>query len=255
MDLILSERDGAVLRIEFNRPAKKNAITVDMYRALADAFEQAETDAGIRAVLIQGKAEVFTSGNDLADFLAHPPRDESAPTFRFLRVLSQLQKPIVAAVSGAAVGIGTTLLLHCDLVYAAPGTRFSLPFVNLGLVPEAASSLLLPRLAGWQRAAELLLLGEVFGVEKAMEIGLVNACVPAEQLLAFAAATARQLGEQPPAALRMTKRLMKEAMLPAVELAMASEARAFAERLDSAEAREAFTAFLEKRSPDFSKFR
>jgi enoyl-CoA hydratase/carnithine racemase len=254
MDLVLIERDGAVLRIGLNRPEKKNAITVAMYRALGDALEAASADAGVRAVLICGKPEVFSSGNDVADFLADPPRGEDFAPFRFLRVLGHFDKPLVAAVSGAAIGIGTTLLLHCDLVYAAAGTRFQLPFASLGLVPEAASSLLLPRLAGWHRAAELLMLGEPFGAETARELGLVNRVVPAGELGETATAAAHALAAKPPAALRATKALMKQALAAQVDDAMAREIREFTERLRSPEAKEAFTAFLEKRKPDFSRF-
>ena len=254
MDLILTERADGVLRLEFNRPEKKNAITVAMYGVLADALLAADADDAVRVVLIHGKPEVFTSGNDLADFLANPPRGEDGAAFRFLRVISHFGKPLVAAVSGAAIGIGTTLLLHCDLVYAAIGTRFALPFVNLGLVPEAASSFLLPRLAGWPRAAELLLLGEPFSAEKAREIGLVNEVVAPEELLATAMATARKLAQKPPGALRLTKSLMKDGLIAQVDQAMSREGKIFAGRLNSPEAKEAFSAFLEKRKPDFSRF-
>jgi enoyl-CoA hydratase/carnithine racemase len=254
MDLILTERADGVLRVELNRPEKKNAITIAMYRALGDALQSASADAGVRAVLLQGKPEIFSSGNDLSDFLADPPRSEDTPPFKFLRVLARFDKPLVAAVSGAAIGIGTTMLLHCDLVYAAAGARFQLPFASLGLAPEAASSLLLPRLAGWQKAAELLMLGEPFGAEAAREIGLVNEIVAPEKLLETALAKARALAAKPPAALRATKALMKQALLAEVEGAMAREAKAFGERLVSPEAKEAFSAFLEKRKPDFSRF-
>ena len=254
MDLILTERSGGVLRIEFNRPEKKNAITAAMYGALADALLAADADDAVRVVLIHGKPEVFTSGNDLADFLANPPRGEDGAPFRFLRAISRFGKPVVAAVSGAAIGIGTTLLLHCDLVYAAIGTRFALPFVNLALVPEAASSFLLPRLAGWPRAAELLLLGEPFSAEKAREIGLVNEIVAPEGLLETAMATAQKLAQKPPGALRLTKALMKDGLIAQVEQAMSREGKIFAGRLNSPEAKEAFSAFLEKRKPDFSRF-
>ncbi len=253
MDPILIERSGAVLRIEFNRPEKKNAITAAMYGALADALVAADADDAVRVVLIHGKPDVFTSGNDLSDFLANPPRGEDGAPFRFLRVISHFGKPVVAAVSGAAIGIGTTLLLHCDLVYAAVGTRFALPFVNLGLVPEAASSFLLPRLAGWPRAAELLLLGEPFSAEKAREVGLVNDVLAPEELLTAAMATAKKLAQKPPGALRLTKSLMKDGLIAQVEQAMSREGKIFAGRLDSPEAKEAFSAFLEKRKPDFSK--
>jgi len=254
MDLVLTERSDGVLRVELNRPEKKNAITIAMYRALGDALEAASADPGVRVVLLQGKPEIFSSGNDVADFLADPPRGEDFAPFRFLRILGHFDKPLVAAVSGAAIGIGTTMLLHCDLVYAATGARFQLPFASLGLAPEAASSLLLPRLAGWQKAAELLMLGEPFTAETAREIGLVNQVVPPERLLETATAAARALAAKPPAALRATKSLMKQALAAGIDQAMAREVREFTERLRSPEAKEAFSAFLEKRKPDFSRF-
>jgi enoyl-CoA hydratase/carnithine racemase len=254
MELVLIERDGAVLRIELNRPEKKNAITVAMYRQLGDALESASGDPAIRAVLLHGRPEVFSSGNDVADFLADSPRGEDFAPFRFLRLLARFDKPLVAAVSGAAIGIGTTMLLHCDLVYAASDARFQLPFASLGLVPEAASSLLLPRLAGWQKAAELLMLGEPFTAEAALGIGLVNQVVAPEKLPETATAAARALAAKPPASLRVTKALMKRALGTEVEEAMTREIREFTERLRSPEAKEAFAAFLEKRKPDFSRF-
>jgi enoyl-CoA hydratase/carnithine racemase len=254
MNRILTELEGGVLRVQFNRAEKKNAITAVMYQALAHELRHAERDNAVRVVLIHGAPDVFTAGNDLQDFLASPPRSNDAPGFQFLRAIHEFPKPLVAAVSGLAVGIGTTMLLHCDLVYCAPGTRFSLPFVNLGLCPEGGSSFLLPRLAGYQKAAELLMLGEPFTAETAKEIGLVNAIVPAESLLATAMATARKLAAKPAASLRETKTLMKQGIHDAVRLAMGDESEAFRERLESCEAKEAFTAFLEKREPDFSKF-
>lgn len=253
MNKILTEVEGGVLRVQFNRADKKNAITAAMYQALAHALRHAERDNAVRVALIHGAADVFTAGNDLQDFLANPPRSNDAPGFQFLRAIHEFPKPLIAAVSGLAVGIGTTMLLHCDLVYCAPGTRFSMPFVNLGLCPEAGSSFLLPRLAGYQRAAELLMLGEPFSAETAKEIGLVNAVVPAESLLATAMATARKLAAKPAASLRETKALMKQGLHEAVKLAMDDESEAFREQLQSPEAKEAFTAFLEKRQPDFSK--
>ena len=192
MNKILTEREGGVLRIQFNRAEKKNAITAAMYQALAHALRDAERDNAVRVALLHGAPDAFTAGNDLQDFLASPPRSNDAPGFQFLRAIHDFPKPLIAAVSGLAVGVGTTMLLHCDLVYCAPGTLFSLPFVNLGLCPEAGSSFLLPRLAGYQKAAELLMLGEPFSAETAKEIGLVNAIVPAEALVATAMATARQ---------------------------------------------------------------
>ena len=254
MKNILTENDGGVLRLQFDRTEKKNAITAAMYQALAHALRHAERDGSVRVALIHGTPDVFTAGNDLQDFLAHPPHTVDAPAFQFIRAIHEFPKPLLAAVSGLAVGIGTTMLLHCDLVYCAPGTRFSLPFVNLGLCPEAGSSFLLPRLAGYQKAAELLMLGEPFAAETAKEIGLVNAIVPTEALVATSMATARKLAAKPAASLRETKMLMKQGLHEAVKLAMGDESEAFRERLESPEAKEAFTAFLEKRQPDFSKF-
>ncbi len=254
MDQILTEKRDRILRIEFNRPDKKNAITKAMYQAMADAIADAGQDSAVRVVLFHGKPDAYTAGNDLQDFLADPPDDENAPGFRFLRGISAFPKPIVAAVSGLAVGIGTTMLLHCDLVYAAPGTRFSLPFVNLALCPEGGSSYLLTRLAGYQRAAEMLLLGEPFTAETAREIGLVNAIVPGESLLESAWAAASKLAAKPAASVRATKALMKESYASGTAYALASEGRVFVLRLSSPEAKEAFSAFLEKRKPDFGRF-
>jgi enoyl-CoA hydratase/carnithine racemase len=254
MSHLLVERQGAVQRITINRPEKKNALTAAMYAAFAEAIQVAEGDAGVRVMLVAGAGDAFTAGNDLQDFLANPPHAGNRPVLDFLHVFSHAAKPIVAAVHGVAVGIGTTMLAHCDLVYAAEGTRFSTPFVNLGLCPENASSFLLPALAGYQRAAELLMLGEPFDAAKAREIGLVNAVVPAAELAATATAAAQKLAAKPPASLRLTKRLMRRAWLPEIEAALAEESKAFAERLASPEAKEAFTAFLEKRAPDFSRF-
>ena len=254
MKPILSETKDGVARIEINRPEKKNALTAAMYQAMADAIKAAETDGKVRVVLIHGKMDLFTAGNDLQDFLDNPPRDDNRPVFQFLYGISQAQKPIVAAVAGAAVGIGTTMLLHCDLVYAAPNARLQLPFVNLGLVPEAGSSLLLPALAGYQRAAELLLLGEPFSAQKGKEIGLVTEVVPEDQLFDTAMAQAKKLAGKPAASLRLTKRLMKQGHAAAVAQQIKLESGHFGERLNSPEAKEAFSAFLQKRKPDFTKF-
>jgi len=253
---IVCENLDGILRVEIRRPEKKNALTGPMYAALADAFAAAEGDPAVRVVLIHGQPGVFTAGNDLADFLDHPPlaEDPPAPVFRFLQAFRTLSKPFVAAVSGAAVGIGTTILLHCDLVYAGASAKFQLPFVNLGLCPEAASSLLLPALAGHVRAAEMLLLGESFDAGKAREVGLVNAVLPDAEVLNHAWAQARKLAAQPSASVRLTKQLMKRAQAALVEQTMQEEGRHFRARLLSPEAREAFAAFLEKRKPDFSRF-
>ena len=254
MDHIITESRDGILRIEINRPDKKNALTAAMYQAMADAIRAAEADGSVRVILIHGQSDLFTSGNDLQDFLDNPPRDDNRPVFQFLYGISQAQKPIVAAVAGVAVGIGTTMLLHCDLVYAAPNSRLQLPFVNLGLVPEAGSSLLLPALLGYQRAAELLLLGEQFSAQKGKEIGLVTEVVSESELFDTAMAQAKKLAAKPAASVRLTKKLMKQGQAAAVAQRIKLESDRFGERLASPEAKEAFAAFLEKRKPDFSKF-
>jgi enoyl-CoA hydratase/carnithine racemase len=250
--------DQGILTIEFDRIGKKNAITAAMYQAMADALRAAEGDPAVRAILIRGKAEIFTAGNDLEDFMQRPPTGgegaEEPPVFQFLYQISHASKPIVAAVSGAAVGVGTTLLLHCDLVYASETAKLSLPFAQLGLCPEAASSLLLPRLLGYQRAAEKLLLGEPFSAQEAHEIGLVNRVLPVAALHDFALQQARKLAALPASSLRETKRLMKGADVSLVEKQMAEEGAVFRRMLVAPEAREAFSAFFEKRKPDFSRF-
>jgi enoyl-CoA hydratase/carnithine racemase len=246
--------EGGIATIAFARPDKKNAITAAMYAAMADGLAAAAADPAVRAVLITGSAECFTAGNDLQDFLANPPSGEDSPVWRFLRGLAGFPKPVVAAPCGVAVGVGTTLLLHCDLVYAGDNARFSVPFAALGLCPEAASSLLMPAIAGWQRAAEKLLLGEPFGAEEAREMGIVNRVLPAAEAIGFARAQAAKLAALPPASLRETKRLMKGAMADAIPARMAEEGVVFGRMLRAPEAREAFTAFFEKRRPDFSRF-
>jgi enoyl-CoA hydratase/carnithine racemase len=251
---ILTKREGGVMTIELNRPHKKNAITADMYAALAAALIEAREAPEIRAVMIVGKRDVFTAGNDLQDFMDHPPGSDDSPVFRFLREISHAPKPLVAAVSGAAIGVGTTMLLHCDLVFAGDNARFSLPFAQLGLVPEAASSLLLPELFGYQRAAERLLLGEPFGADEALRMGLVNAVLPADAVVGHARLQADKLVALPAAAVRATKRLMKQGRIEAIDSRMLLEGEEFRERLRSPEAREAFAAFFERRRPDFSRF-
>jgi enoyl-CoA hydratase/carnithine racemase len=240
--------------ITMNRPEKKNALTIAMYSALAKAIRQAEQDERIRVIIIAGAGECFTSGNDLKDFLKTPPKDENSPVFAFMKTISRAEKPIVAAVSGLAIGIGTTMLLHCDLVYAGAGTKFSMPFVNLGLCPEAGSSFLLPLLAGHRRACELLLLGESFTAEKAKEIGLVNAVCNDADVLHFAMEQARKLAAQPPASVCLTKAMLKKANAEIVSRTISEEARLLIERLASPEAAGAFIAFFERRKPDFSGF-
>ena len=251
--MVRAETNNRVARIELARLDKKNAITTEMYVQLAEALAAADADREVRAVLLHGSRDCFTAGNDLSDFLKRPPGAKS-PSWRFFEVLPALSKPIVAAVGGPAVGIGTTLLLHCDLVYAAPSARFQLPFVGLGIVPEFGSTYLLPLLAGYQRAAELMLLGQPFTAEKAHEVGIVTAVVPEAELFERAGKAAAALAELPPESIRLTKRLMKSAHADAVKQQIGEEGRIFVERLASPEAKEAMSAFLAKRKPDFSRF-
>ena len=250
---ILSHTEAGVTTITLNRVDKKNSITSAMYATLADALAQAQQDATVRVVLIQGHATVFSAGNDIGDFLNNPPGGEDSPVFRFMRTISGFTKPLVAAVCGPAVGIGTTMLLHCDLVYAGDNAAFSMPFVNLGLCPELASSLLLPRMFGYHRAAEALLLGEPFMAEAALEVGLVNRIVPPTEANAVAQAQARKLAAKPASALVETKRLMKNGQASLVAQQISDEASSFGRMLREPAAREAFGAFMEKRKPDFSK--
>ncbi|MBN8748165.1 2,3-dehydroadipyl-CoA hydratase [Xylophilus ampelinus] len=253
MSDILVHTEGGVSTLTFNRLDKKNSITSAMYAAMADALEAAQADAAVRCLLIQGDATIFSAGNDIGDFLNAPPSTQDSPVFRFLRNIAQFPKPIVAAVCGPAVGIGTTLLFHCDLVYAGDNAAFSMPFVNLGLCPEAASSLLVPQMFGYHRAAEALLLGEPFMAEAALEVGLVNRVVPPTECNAIAQQQARKLAAKPLSALVETKRLMKKSQGPAVVERMGEEGASFGRMLREPAAREAFTAFMEKRKPDFSK--
>ncbi len=250
---VLTQTRDRVARIQLNRPDKKNALTAEMYQALADAIGAAEGDAQVRVLLLHGAPDCFCAGNDLKDFLERPPHAENSPVFGFMQAISRAQKPIVAAVAGPAVGIGTTMLLHCDLVYAAPDTRFQLPFTSLGLVPEAASSLLLPMIAGYPRAAELLLLGQPFNAEKALAAGLVTEVIPGD-LLEYAHTAAMTLAALPPSSVRLTKALMKRRFADTVAEQMHQEGMLFRERLAAPEAKEALSAFLEKRKPDFSRF-
>jgi len=254
MNILISKENG-VLTITFNRPDKKNAITAAMYQTIADALKDAENDAEVRVILFTGKPEIFTAGNDIDDFLKNPPKSTKSPAYQFIQNLSHATKPLVAAVSGPAVGIGTTLLLHCDFVYAADNARFSLPFAKLGLCPEFASSLLLPQIAGYQRAAEKLMLGEAFSAQEACAMGFVNKVLPPAEVLAFAQAQAAKLVALPASSLWATKRLMKGKQIAAVEAKIKEESVHFSEMLVSKEAKEAFTAFFEKRKPDFTKFK
>ena len=252
MSDILVHTEAGVTTITLNRVDKKNSITAAMYATMADALDQAQADAAVRVVLLQGDVTIFSAGNDIGDFLNKPPAGEQSPVFRFLHGIAAFPKPIVAAVCGPAVGIGTTMLLHCDLVYAGDNAAFSLPFVNLGLCPEAASSLLLPQMFGYHRAAEALLLGEPFMAEAALEIGLVNRIVPPTEVNAMAQTQARKLAAKPLTSLVETKRLMKKGQAVQVAQQMDEEGAVFGRMLREPAAREAFTAFMEKRKPDFS---
>ena len=249
--------EAGVCTLTLNRVDKKNSISKAMYSGMADALDAAAEDAAVRCVVIQGDMAVFSAGNDIADFLeqAQSPQGLSpdAPVWRFLRSISGFPKPLIAAVCGPAVGVGTTLLLHCDLVYAGDNAAFSLPFVNLGVCPEAASSLLLPKMLGYHRAAEALLLGEPFLAEAALEVGLVNRVVPPSECNAVAQAQARKLAAKPLNSLVQTKRLMKLGVSDLVSARLREEGEVFARMLGEPAAREAMTAFMEKRRPDFSQ--
>ena len=245
--MVRAETGGGIARIALDRPEKKNAFTSEMYRLLGEALAAADADAAVRAVLLHGTRECFSAGNDIADFLKPRLRPEDSPAAPLFRTLPVMQKPVVAAVNGPAIGIGSTMLLHCDLVYAGQSARFQLPFVPLGIVPEFGSTLLLPLLAGYQRAAELFLLGEPFTAEQAREAGIVNAVVPVAEVLELAERKARALAALPPESMRLTKALLKSTQRGALETRIAEETRIFAERLNSAEAKAAIKAFLEKR--------
>ena len=253
MSDILTHIDAGVMTITFNRLDKKNSITSSMYAAMADAVAQAAADPAVRVVVFQGHESIFSAGNDIGDFLNQPPSTQESPVFRFLRGIATFDKPLLAAVAGPAVGIGTTMLFHCDLVYAGDNAAFSMPFVNLGLCPEAASSYLAPRMFGYHRAAEALLMGEPFFAEAAQEVGLVNRVVPPTEVNGYAQAQARKLAAKPLSSLMATKRLMKGGDQQAVLQKMDEEGRDFGRMLREPAAKEAFGAFMEKRKPDFSK--
>jgi enoyl-CoA hydratase/carnithine racemase len=245
---------NGVATIEIARPEKKNALTQAMYAEMAEALAAAGADGAVRAVLIAGQPGVFTSGNDLEDFMQRPPASEDSPVFRFMHALADCTKPVVAAVTGAAIGVGTTMLLHCDLVYVSDEARLAMPFVGLGLVPEFASSLLVSQLVGHARASELLLLGEPFNGERAVELGFANAVLPAGEVVNHARRMAERFNALPPGAVRESKALMRRGQHALVREQIGAEARIFGQRLRSPEATEAFQAFFQKRRPDFSKF-
>ena len=256
MGHVQTELKAHVLRITLDRPEKKNALTNAMYTMLAEAVEQAEANPDVRVMLLHGNGDSFTAGNDLGDFVANPWKGQTVPpALRFIAAVVGAKKPIIAAVHGMAVGIGVTILLHCDLVYAADNARLVMPFVNLGIVPEAGSTVLLPALMGHQRAAELLMLAAPVTAQRAYELGLVNAVVAPEALLPAALEVAQKLAEKPAGALRATKSLLRKAGHAELERAVREEVQVIAERLGSPETREALAAFLEKRKPNFAQFR
>lgn len=253
MSEILTERSGSILRVTVNRPARKNAMTSAMYDTLAEVLNEAAKDDDIRVVVWDGAGDSFSAGNDVEDFLNNPPGPGESPQARLANALINFDKPLIAAVQGAAIGGGTTLLTHCDFVYAGESAKFQMPFINLGLVPEFGSSFSIPARIGHLRAAELILLGLPFDARRAEALGLVTRVVPDHELLATATETARKLAEKPAGALQAIKRLMKQSSREQVEQAAKVEGEEFTSRLRSAEAREAFAAFLEKRRPDFTK--
>ena len=245
---------NGVATIEIARPEKKNALTSAMYLAMADALNAATADGSVRAVLITGQPGIFTSGNDIEDFMQRAPGAGDVPAVVFMKALLACDKPVVAAVTGAAIGIGTTLLLHCDFVYVSDEARLAMPFVSLGLVPEFASSLIVPQLMGHARAAEKLLLGEPFTAADAVECGIANAVLPAGEVVMHARRIAERFNALPPGAVREAKRLMRRPQAQAKLETIAVESESFARGLRSPEAKEAFSAFFQKRKPDFSQF-
>ncbi len=246
--------EAGIQVISIDRLDKKNSLTHTMYSTITEALTAAAKEPAIRVIVITGAKGCFTAGNDLSDFLENPPRDQNSPVFQFLQAIAAFPKPLIAAVDGVAVGVGTTMLFHSDLVYATPDAYFQLPFVSLGLTPEAAISFLLPRLAGHQRAAEILLTAEPFDTQTAQAMGLINKVVTADQLMETAMGKARKIAALPSVSIQETKRLMKAYQAPIVKETLIKEAEIFVKQLNSPEAKEAFSAFLEKRRPDFSKF-
>src|SRR5215471_884767 len=252
MSDIITERSGNVLRIQLNRPAQKNAMTSAMYITLADLLNGAVKDDQIRVVLWHGAGDSFSAGNDIQDFLKNPPGASESPQARLIHARTNFEKPIVVAVQGAAIGAGTTMLTHCDFVFAGDSAKFQMPFVNLALVPEFGSSYSVPARIGYLRAAELILLGSRFDAKRAAELGLVTRVVPDKELLATATETARQLAEKAPAALQACKRLIRSSTREQLERAIKLENQEFAARVRSPESKEALTAFIEKRKPNFN---
>ena len=253
MDEIITERSASMLRVELNRPAKKNAMTSSMYVTLADVFNDAAKDERVRVVLWHGAGDSFCAGNDIADFLHNPPAPGKFPQARLMDAFIAFEKPIVVAVQGAAIGGGTTMLTHCDFVYAGESAKFQMPFINLALVPEFGTSFSVPARVGRLRAAELIMLGEPFTAARAAELGLVTRVVPDRDLLTTATATAQKLAAKPSDALRASKRLIKRSSIGQLREAVTIENQEYVERVPSAEAKEAFSAFLEKRAPNFNR--
>lgn len=251
---IQSSLSECVLEITINRPERKNALTMAMYSAMAELLNEAADRADVRAVILTGSGGSFTSGNDLTDFLGGSATGEESPVFQFMKALYNFPKPVVAAVNGPAVGIGTTMLLHCDMAFAGDDALFQMPFVDLGLCPEYAASYLLPRILGHVKAAELLLLSKKFGAGEAAQLGICNAAVPAGEALEKARATARELASKAPASVRLSKQLLRKGTHAAGMEVIQEEAGHFMQRLGSEEFKEAATAFMEKRPADFSRF-
>lgn len=251
---IRTATSNGVFTIEMARPEKKNALTLEMYASMTDALLSAGTDGNVRAILIAGQPGIFTAGNDLKDFANRPPTGMDSPVARFMTTLAATEKPVVAAVTGAAIGIGTTMLLHCDLVYVSDEARLAMPFTSLGLVAEFASSLIVPQLMGHARAAEKLLLGDPFTGSDAVECGIANAVLPPDEVVRHARRMAERFNALPPGAVRDTKRLLRHWNRDTVRQAIFMEGEAFANRVGSPEAKEAFQAFFQRRPADFSKF-
>jgi enoyl-CoA hydratase/carnithine racemase len=253
MEEIVSEHVGNILRVQLNRPTKRNAMTSAMYVALAGIFNEAANDENTRVVLWHGAGDSFCAGNDIDDFLKNPPGPGESPQARLMAALVNFDKPIVAAVQGAAIGGGTTMVTHCDFIYAGESTKFQMPFINLAVVPEFGSSYSMPLRIGHLRAAELILLGGPFDARRAAELGLVTEVVSDKDVLAKAIETARKLAAKPAGALQASKRLLKQPFRDQIKAAMKAENEEFSVQVRSDDAKEAFTAFLEKRKPDFTK--
>jgi enoyl-CoA hydratase/carnithine racemase len=252
---IVTERSGSILRVQLNRPAKKNAMTFAMYNTMADLFNTTANDDSVRVVLWHGAGDSFCAGNDLEDFLKNPIGPSDSPQSRLINALINFDKPIVAAVNGAAIGGGTTMLTHCDFVYAGESAKFQMPFINLALVPEFGTSYSIPARIGYLRAAELIQLGKAFDAQRAAELGLVTRVVPDQILLATATETAHKLAEKPAGALQACKRLMRQPVRAQLEQAAKVENEEYSVRLRSADTKEAIAAFFEKRPPDFTSSR